>query len=165
MNVGLTFLTVVHVVISLVGIGSGLVVVYGLLGRRRLDLWTAVFLVSTVLTSASGFLFPFDRFLPSHGLAILSLAALAVAIAARYAYHLVGAWQHAYTVAAITSFYFNVFVLIVQLFQKVSALKALAPTQSEPPFLVTQVVVLTVFVFVTVAAALKNRGEPRLTSR
>jgi hypothetical protein len=160
MSIGLTLLTIVHVVISLVGIGSGLVVVYGFLAAKRMEVWTTTFLVSTVLTSATGFLFPFERFLPSHALGILSLVVLTVAIVARYSLHLAGAWRRTYVITAVTAFYFNVFVLVAQLFQKVRALKAMAPTQSEPPFLLTQAIVLTAFVVVAVAAAIKNRHEP-----
>ena len=135
---GTTTFTLVHVVLSLVGIFSGLVVVAGLIAAKRLDVWTAVFLASTVATSVTGFLFPVEHFMPSHGVGILSLVVLAVAILARYAFHLAGAWRWIYVVSAAVALYLNVFVLIVQLFQKVPALKALAPTQSEPPFLLTQ---------------------------
>jgi hypothetical protein len=141
---GMTLLTFVHVVISLVGIGSGLVVVYGFLIGKRLDAWTAIFLASTVLTSATGFLLPAERFMPSHVLGILSLLVLAVAVVARYTFNLAGAWRTTYVVGSVIVLYLNCFVLVVQLFEKVRALKALAPTQSEPPFLVTQIIVLTV---------------------
>jgi hypothetical protein len=156
---GTTLLTFVHVVISLVGLGSGLGVMYGLLTAKRSDAWTATFLVSTVLTSATGFLFPFERFLPSHALSVLSLLVLAVAIFARYARHLVGAWRRVYVATAVTALYFNFFVLVVQLFQKVPVLKAMAPTQSEPPFLLTQVILLVTFVAAGVAAAIKSRNQ------
>ena len=156
---GTTPLTFVHVAISLVGLGSGLGVMCGLLAAKRSDTWTATFLVSTILTSATGFLFPFERFLPSHALSILSLVVLAVAVFARYARHLAGAWQQVYVATAVTALYFNFFVLVVQLFQKVPVLKALAPTQSEPPFLVAQVLLLTSFVVAGVAAAIRNRHQ------
>jgi len=108
--------------------------VFGLLVAKRLDGWTTLFLASTVLTSVTGFLFPFSRFLPSHGVGILSLLALAIAIFARYGRHLSGLWRRTYAITAVIALYLNVFVLIVQLFQKVPALKAIAPTQSEAPF-------------------------------
>src|SRR6266446_586266 len=96
---GMTPFTFVHVVLSLVGIGSGFVVVYGLFAAKRLDAWTAAFLASTVATSVTGFLFPFERFLPSHAVGLISLAVLAVAVLARYALHLAGAWRRVYVVS------------------------------------------------------------------
>jgi hypothetical protein len=152
--------TLLHVVISLVGIGSGLLVMFGFLTGQRLDGLTAVFLTTTVLTSVSGFGFPFDHLLPSHKVAILSLVILTVAIAARYAFHLAGAWRSIYVIGAVTALYLNVFVLVVQSFMKVPALKALAPTQTEPPFLVTQLFVLLVFVGLTILSAKRFRVEP-----
>jgi hypothetical protein len=151
--------TKLHVVISLIGIVSGLVVMSGLLVSRRLNGWTALFLISTVLTSVTGLLFPFNGVTPGIVLAIISLVLLAVAIVARYARHLSGAWRWIYVVTAMISLYLNVFVLVAQLFQKVTALKALAPTQSEPPFAVTQLVVLAMFVLLTILAAIRFRGE------
>src|ERR1700693_3975177 len=136
MILGMTTFTFVHVMLSLIGIFSGFVVVFGLLAGKRLDGWTALFLVSTVLTSVTGFLFPFHRFLPSHGVGIVSLIVLAVAILARYAFHLACAWRPISAVTAVIALYLNVFVLIAQAFQKVPALKAMAPTQSQPPSLV-----------------------------
>jgi hypothetical protein len=144
--------TFLHVVISLAGIGSGLVVMFGLLTGKRLDGWTALFLITTVATSVTGFGFPFDHLLPSHKVAIISLVVLAIAIVARYAFRLAGAWRRVYVVGAMLALYFNVFVLVVQLFEKVSALKALAPTQKEPPFLVAQLVVLLAFVVLSILA-------------
>jgi hypothetical protein len=106
----------------------------------------------------TGFLFPFHRFLPSHGVGIVSLLVLAVAVLARYAFHLAGAWGRTYAISAMIALYLNVFVLIAQAFQKVPALKAMAPTQSEPPFLVTQLVVMVLFVALTIAAARRFRS-------
>src|SRR5258708_2020878 len=119
MILGMTTFTFVHVVLSLIGILSGLVVLAGLLAGKRLDGWTAVFLVTTVLTSVTGFLFPFHKFLPSHGIGIVSLIVLAVAIVARYLRRLAGAWRKTYAISAVIALYLNVFVLIAQLFQKV----------------------------------------------
>ena len=153
--------TKLHVVISLIGIASGLVVMFGLLVGRRLKGWTALFLISTVLTSVTGFFFPFHGVTPAIVVGIISLVLLAVAIVARYARHLAGAWRWIYVVTAMISLYLNVFVLIVQLFQKVPALKALAPTQTEPPFAVTQLVVLTLFALLTIIAAIRFHGEQR----
>jgi hypothetical protein len=151
--------TSLHVVISLIGIGSGLVVMYGLLARKPLNGITAIFLVSTALTSITGFGFPFTHLLPSHKLAILSLIVLAIAIPARYVFHLSGSWRWIYVVSAAIAFYFNVFVLVVQLFEKVPALRALAPTQKEPPFVFTQLAVLGAFIVLTVFAGIRFHPE------
>jgi len=159
MILGMTTFTFVHVVLSLIGIFSGFVVVFGLLAAKQLDGWTALFLVTTVLTSATGFLFPFHTFLPSHGVGIVSLIVLAIAIFARYVRQLAGAWRRTYVITAIVALYLNVFVLIAQLFLKVPALKAMAPTQSEPPFLVAQLACMALFVVLAIAAAIKSRNE------
>jgi hypothetical protein len=151
--------TLVHVLISLVGIASGLVVVFMLTGKR-LDAWTALFLATTVATSVTGFAFPFDHLLPSHKVGIISLAVLAVAILARYAFHLSGAWRRIYVITAIAALYFNVFVGVVQSFLKVPALHSLAPKQTEPPFLVTQLVVLALFIVIGIMAVKRFHDEP-----
>lgn len=153
-------LTLVHVVISLLGIGSGFVVVCGLLTGRRLQGWTTLFLATTVATSATGFLFPFERLLPSHKVGIVSLLVLALATLARYAFRMAGAWRWIYAVGAVVALYLNVFVGVVQAFQQVPVLHALAPTQSETPFLLTQLVVLLFFLALAVVAALRFRVEP-----
>jgi hypothetical protein len=155
----MTTLTFVHVALSLVGIFSGFVVVYGLFTGQRLVGWTALFLATTGATSVTGFLFPFHKFLPSHGVGIISLIALAVAIVARYGRQLAGAWRRIYVITAMIALYLNVLVLIAQLFMKVPALKATAPTQSEPPFLVSQVVAMVILIVLTVPAAKKFRNE------
>jgi hypothetical protein len=152
--------TSVHVLLSLVGIVSGFLVIFGLLNGKRLDGWTALFLATTVATSVTGFFFPFDHLLPSHKVGILSLGVLAVAILARYALHLAGAWRRIYVVCAVSALYLNVFVAVVQGFLKVPALKAVAPTQTEPPFLVAQFVVLVIFVALTIVAAKKFNTAP-----
>jgi hypothetical protein len=152
--------TLVHVLISLVGIASGLVVFYGLLQGKLFRGWTSWFLATTVATSVTGFFFPFHQFTPAYSVGIISLVVLAVAILARYSFHLSGAWRWIYVVSSMLALYFNVFVLVAQLFQKVPALKALAPTQSEPPFLVTQLIVLTLFFVLTIVAAIRFRIEP-----
>lgn len=157
-------LTLFHVVLSLVGIASGFVVVYGLIASKRLDGWTALFLWTTVATSVTGFLFPVDHFLPSHGVGIVSLIVLAIAILARYRFRLAGGWRRAYVIAAVIALYLNVFVLIVQLFRKVPSLKAIAPTQSEPPFQVSQLIALLVFAVLATRAAMKFPGEPPRTA-
>ena len=146
MILGLTPFTFFHVVISLAGILSGLVVAYGLLTSKRLDGWTIVFLVTTVATNVTGFLFPFHGFTPAIGVGIISTIVLIAAIAARYSFHMTGLWRWVYVGCAVIALYFNVFVLIVQSFQKISALHELAPTQSEPPFVIAQGLALVLFV-------------------
>ena len=153
MILGMTTFTFVHVVISLVGILSGLVVLFGLIAGKRLDGWTAIFLVTTVATNVTGYMFPFHKLLPSHVVGAISLVVLAIAIIARYSRHLVGGWRRTYVISAVIALYLNVFVLVVQLFEKVPALNALAPTQSEPPFKITQIVVLAIFVVLGIFAA------------
>jgi hypothetical protein len=152
--------TVIHVILSLIGIASGFVVVFGLLARKQLDGLTALFLATTVLTSVTGFGFPSDHLTPAGKLGILSLIVLAIAITARYVGHLKGAWRWIYVITATVALYFNVFVLVVQSFEKVPALRAMAPTQSEPPFLIAQLVVLAGFIVLAIAAAIKFRIEP-----
>jgi hypothetical protein len=143
---GTTTLSFVHVVISLVGIATGLVAMAGALNARRLDGWTAVFLATTILTSATGYLFPFTRLLPSHIVGAISLVVLAVAVFARYQRRLAGGWRSTYVITAMIALYLNVFVLVVQLFGKVPSLRALAPTQSEPPFAGAQAAALLLFI-------------------
>ena len=154
----LTVLTLTHVAISLVGIFSGVVVLSGLLADKRLDGWTALFLVTTVLTSVTGFFFPVHHFMPSHAVGIISLLVLALAIYARYKRGLTGAWRKTYVAAAVAALYFNVFVAVVQSFLKIPALKELAPTQTETPFKLTQLVVLLLFVLLGILAALLFRS-------
>ena len=149
--------TLVHVLLSFLGIGSGVAVMYGWIAGKRLDGLTAFFLATTVLTSVTGFAFPFEHLTPGLKIGILSMVVLAVAILARYVLHLAGVWRTIYIVSAALALYFNVFVLIAQSFQKVPALKALAPTQQEPPFLVAQLFVLALFVLLTTMATRRFR--------
>jgi hypothetical protein len=144
--------TLLHVVISLMGIGSGVIVLFGLTASKRFDRWTLVFLLTTFLTSITGFLFPNSHITPGIVIGILSVIVLAGAVLARYAFHLTGAWRPIYVVSASLALYFNTFVLVVQSFEKVPALHAAAPTQKEPPFAVTQLVVLAIFVVATALA-------------
>ena len=152
LGMSLATFTLVHVVLSLVGIFAGLVVVFGMFSSKSLDGWTALLLATTVLTSVTGFFFPFDKILPSHIVGIISLVLLAIAILALYALHLAGPWRWIYVVSAVVALYFNVFVGVVQAFQKVPLLASLAPTQSEPPFLIAQSVVLVIFIALGVVA-------------
>ena len=151
--------TALHVLISLVGIASGLVVMYGLLTANRLERWTTFFLVSTAATSLTGFFFPFKGVTPGIVVGILSLIVLALAVIGRYALNLAGPWRGIYIVAASVALYFNVFVFVVQSFEKVPQLRALAPTQKEPPFAVAQLFVLLVFVVVTGFALKRFRPD------
>lgn len=157
MTLYLTAITFIHVAISLVGIASGFVALFGLLGNRPLNGWTTLFLVSTAATSLTGFAFPVERLLPSHIVGIISLVVLAVAFSARYRFHLAGGWRWTYVVSSTTAFYLNVFVGIVQAFQKIPVLKAVAPTQSELPFALTQLVVLAIFFVAAILAGFRFR--------
>lgn len=143
--------TMVHVIISLIGLVSGAVVLFGLASARHLPGWTALFLASTVLTSATGFFFH-AAFGPPHVIAIISLAVLAVAILALYVYRLSGHARWIYIVGVAVAFYLNAFVGVVQAFQKLATLHALAPTQSEPPFLVAQILVMAIFIVLGILA-------------
>ena len=155
--------TVLHVVITLVAIGSGLIVAGGMFASHKLPATTALFLFTTALTSVTGFLFPIHGFTPALGVGIVACVILAVALFALYKEHLLGAWRWIYVITAVASLYLNVFVLVVQSFVKVSALNALAPTQSEPPFAITQAVVLAIFILIALIAVVKFR--PGVTVR
>jgi hypothetical protein len=152
---GMDSYTFVHVVISLMGIGSGVIVMGRLLTGRPLDGWTALFLLTTAATSLTGFGFPFHHLLPSHLVGVISLAAVTVAAAGRYVFQLPAAWRWIYVAGVVISLYFNIFVLIAQLFLKVPAFHALAPTQAEPPFAIVQAAVLVLFVGLGIVAAIK----------
>jgi|SRR5882724_2584905 len=143
---GMTTYTFIHVLISLIAILYGFIAVYGLLTANRMEGITLIFLVTTVATSATGFGFPFNGFTPAIGVGTLSLVVLAVTLLARYKFRLLGASRWIYVVGAMLALYFNTFVLVVQLFLKIPALHALAPQGTEPPFAITQGVVLLVFV-------------------
>lgn len=159
----LTIYTLTHVVISLVGIFSGFVVLFGMLANRRLDGWTALFLTTTVLTSATGFFFPVTHIMPSHIVGIISLVVLGLAIYARYGRRLAGGWRRTYVVGAVMALYLNVFVGIVQAFLKIPALHALAPTQAETPFKLAQLVALVAFLALGVVASLRFRPDQALS--
>jgi hypothetical protein len=160
MILGMTIPVFVHVLLSLIGIATGLVVVLGLLNGQPMGRWTALFLATTIATSVTGFFLPAKGFMPSHVLGILSLVTLTLAVVARYAFHLAGPWRWLYVVGAVISEYFNVFVLVAQAFKHVPALTALAPTQSEPPFAVAQLILLVVFVALGVLAVKRFRAMP-----
>jgi len=145
--------TAFHVVLSLVGIGSGVVAIYGLLKAKTPDRWTQSFLATTAATSLTGFLFPFHGLTPAQVLGVLSLTVLIIASLSIYRYHLQGIWRRTYAITAVMALYFNVFVLVVQLFRRVPALSAMAPTQSEPPFQIAQLAVLLLFAAIGIRAA------------
>jgi hypothetical protein len=159
LGMSLSTFTTVHVIISLVGIVSGLIVIFGMLSAKRLNGWTALFLLTTILTSVTGFGFPFTHVTPGIIVGIISLVVLAITLLARYSFHMVGAWRWIYVVTAMIAEYLNVFVLVAQSFQKVPALHAMAPTQSEPPFLVAQLVVMALLIVLTIFAVKKFHPE------
>lgn len=155
---GMSTYTLAHVVISLIGIVSGLIVAFGLIGGRRMNGTTALFLVTTVLTSVTGYFFPYHGFKPSYVVGTISMVVLAIAIFARYSRHLEGGWRRTYVITAMIALYLNCFVLVAQLFMKVPTLTALAPTGSEPPFLIAQLIVMALFVVLTIFATRNFRN-------
>jgi hypothetical protein len=159
LGMSLSTFTMLHVIISLIGVVSGLVVLSGLLGSKVMPSWTALFLVTTILTNATGFLFPFDKLLPSHIIAIISLVLLAIACIALYGMKLSGAWRWIYMLTALIALYLNVFVLVIQSFLKIGPLHALAPSvpPSEPPFAVVQGIILVFFVIAIIGAVRRFR--------
>ena len=160
---GLNAFTLVHVLLSLAGIFSGFIVVGGMMAGKRLDGWTIAFLITNICTNVSGFGFPFERFLPSHAVAIISLVVLAVVLVARYLKRMAGAWLRVYVIGAVAALYFNAFVLNAQLFLRLPALTALAPTQKEPPFAVTQLLTLALFVWLGRACVRGFRADSIVT--
>jgi hypothetical protein len=150
-----------HVLISLIGIVSGIVVAFAMLGAKRLPAMTAIFLITTVATSVTGFMFHFESFGPPEIVGVISLVVLAVAILALYVYKLAGSWRWIYVASALFALYLNVFVGVVQTFQKVPFFNALAPTQKEPPFAVAQGIVLIAFIALGIVAAKKFHPSAR----
>ena len=162
LGMSLSAFTTLHVIISLVAIVSGVIVMFGLLGSNRMPALTATFLLLTILTSATGFLFPFEKLLPSHMVGMLSLVLLAIACVELYVMNLAGAWRWIYVATAMVALYLNVFVLVIQGFLKVAPLHALAPSvpPSEPAFLVVQGIVLVFFIIVITGAVRRFRPIP-----
>jgi hypothetical protein len=163
LSFGLKLFTGFHVILSLIGILSGFLVAFGLLTSRRLEGWTAVFLSSTLLTSVTGFFFPFHGITPGLVIGVVSLILLALAILGRNSRNLEGGWRKTYAITSMIAPYLNFFIFIVQLFEKVPALKAIAPTQSEAPFKIAQLAALVLFIVLTVLSAIRFHGE-RLTN-
>jgi hypothetical protein len=151
--------TIVHVILSLVGIGSGLIVLFGLIKGKLLAPWNGIFLLTTILTSVTGFFFPNAKITPGIILGILSLITLAIALIALYGFRLQGGWRRTYAITSMIALYFNVFVLIAQLFGKVPALHALAPTGTEAPFKISQLILLVLTIVLITAAAKKFRSQ------
>jgi len=160
----LTLLLQVHVGLSLIGIASGFVVVYGMMTGSPFPGWTALFLATTILTSVTGFPLPPYGFDPPRAIGVLSLVLLAAAVAGLYLFKLAGAWRWIYIVTAIASLYLNTFVAVVQSFQKLAFLQPLAPTQSEPPFVIAQLVVLVAFIALGVLAVRRFRPVTSVTA-
>ena len=152
LGMSISAFTTIHVVLSLIGIAAGFVVVAGLFGSKRVDGWTGAFLATTILTSVTGYFFPVDKILPSHIVGAVSLIVLAVAVLSYYRYHLQGSSRWIYVVTALVALWLNVFVAVAQSFAKFPFLHSIAPTQSEPPFVISQLVVLIVFVALGIGA-------------
>ena len=152
--------TLIHVILSLVGIVSGLVVAGALTAGVRLGRWSLLFLVTTIAANATSFGFPFVTLMPSYFVAVLSLIVLLVVVVAEYVKRLAGGWRRTYVIGVVTATYFNFFVLVTQQFRRLPALMAAAPTQSEPPFAITQVLVLALFVWLGIAAVKGFRAAP-----
>lgn len=160
LGMSLSLFTQIHVIISLVAIVSGLIATAGMLMNRPLPAMTALFLFTTILTSVTGFFFPFHGVTPAIIVGILSLVILLIASIARYSRHLAGGWRGIYIVTAMFALYLNCFVLVAQLFEHVPAFHVHAPTGTEPPFKILQAIVLITFVILTVVAVRKFRPVP-----
>ena len=152
--------TTLHVVISLVAIACGLIVMFGLIARNRLDGWTAFFLATTAASVVTGFLFPFVGITPAYIFGVLTTIALIFAVVARYQYKLAGGWRRTYVISASIALYLNSFIAVVQAFRKLPALRALAPTESEAPFAAAHLFVLAFVTGLAIAAAKKFRDFP-----
>lgn len=155
LGLSLSTFTSIHTVISLVMLVAGFIVVFGMFGSDRPGGWTALFLLTAVLTSVTAFGFPFTTLLPSHYVAITALVVLAITIPALYVFHLHGAWRWIYVIGVVLSLWFDVFVAIAQAFMKIPAVHALAPTQAEPPFAIAQGVGLVILVILGIVAVIK----------
>ena len=161
----ITTVTLFHTIISIVAIAAGLVVVGGLIAGVRIDGWTGIFLVTTAVTSITGFFLPFSKLLASHWIGIVSLVILPFVIAARYWKQLRGGWRGIYVVGTVLVLYLNFFILLVQLFRRIPALLVAAPRQTEPPFVLTQLLVLALFAWLGIAAFRRFRPQAVVTAR
>ena len=160
LGMSLATFTILHVIISLIAIASGLIVLFGMFSGQRMVGMTAMFLLTTILTSVTGFMFPSHGFTPAQGVGFISLVFLALAVLGLYIFHLRGAWRWVYVVTATFALYLNCFVLVVQSFQKLPFLTPLAPTQSEPPFQIAQGIVLVLFIIAGVVAVRRFHPAP-----
>ena len=165
LGLSLPMFTLVHIAISLIGLAAGFGVLHGFLASQESPSWTRTFLVFTILTSLTGYFFPADRLLPSHIVGAISLAVMAVAVIARYFYRLAGAWRWTFVVTAVAAQFLNSFVLVAQTFVKNPALKELAPTQSELPFVITQLLLLILYVVLGFLAVRRFRPETAAVQR
>ncbi len=154
--------TIFHTLLSLAGIASGFVVMYGFLTSRRMDGWAATFLGTMLATTLTGFLFPFHGFTPAIGLGILTTIDLLIAYVARYQLRSAGVWRRTYVISTVIALYFDTFVLVAQMFQKIPVLKDLAPTQTETPFKVAQISLLLVFLALGTRATMKFQDAASL---
>ncbi|HEV2570874.1 hypothetical protein [Methylocella sp. CPCC 101449] len=160
MDLNFTLSVWIHTILSLVAIVAGFPVVRDLLHSRADGPWTMTFLVTALATNITGFFLPASQFLPSHAVGILSTILLIVAILARYAFDFSGVWRWVYVIGMTLGQYFLLFVLVAQLFLKVHALKALAPTQSEPPFAIAQIALLIIFIALLIQAIRRFHPQP-----
>jgi hypothetical protein len=151
--------TQLHVLISLIGIITGIVVMLAMLNGHHARVWAKTFLVTTIATSVTGFMFH-SKFGPAHVIGVISLVVLAVAWTALYGFKLQGRWRWIYVVSAAIALYLNIFVAVVQTFQKVAFFHSLAPTQAEPPFAIAQGIVLVAFIVLGILAAKRFRPSP-----
>lgn len=163
LGLSLPVFALLHVIISLLGIFAGLVVVGGFMSGKLLRGWAGLFIWTTILTNATGFLFPFAKLLPSHILGGISLVLFPFVLFALYGKHLQGGWRKVFVILSVVTLYFNCFVLVVQLFSKFPLLIATAPTQKEPPFAITHLIVLVIFIWLG-RASLKGFHEGSATA-
>jgi hypothetical protein len=152
----------IHVVISLIAIVAGVLVTFGFVTDRRMNGWNAIFLLFTIATSVTGFLLPLNGLTPPVMLGIISLVVLVISVYARYAKLLLQVWRPAYVVTAMFAFYLNFFVLIAQSFQKLPSFHALAPTQTEPPFIAAQIGALVLFIILTIVSVKRYHPSPEV---
>jgi len=157
LGLSLAQFTFIHVALSFIGIGSGFFLMFEFLTSRNLRILTALFFLSTIGTSLTGFLFPNKAVTPGIVLGVLSMIVLILALYAQYAKKLVGPWRGTYVISVCVAFYFNFFVLVAQAFAKVPALKQVAPTMASPAFGLAQLVLLFIFVLLTIRAVKKYR--------
>jgi hypothetical protein len=145
---GIAALTLFHVIVSLIAIAAGIVLAHGLITRKRYDRWTLIFMVTTAVTVLTGFVFPYNGFTPGIGVGIICVLIFIPTALARYRFAMAGIWRPIFVVGALALFYFNCLVFVVQSFQKIPPLNALAPTGGEPIIGAVQAVVFIAFLIV-----------------